>query len=162
MGEESLEAEVVKLLKEYNLTVSTAESCTGGLIAGRLVNVSGVSEVFLEGFVTYSNEAKKKRLGVKADTLEKYGAVSEQTAKEMAAGGALAAGTDACIAVTGIAGPQSDGIKPVGLVYMACCLKGKITAEEHRFKGNRENIREQTVISALELLRRSVLSAYNS
>ena len=85
--EESLEEAVVRLLEKYGLTVATAESCTGGLLAGRIINVPGVSEVFKEGFITYSNKAKKKRLDVSKSTLKKYGAVSEQTAKEMAAGG---------------------------------------------------------------------------
>ncbi|MFR1833034.1 MAG: competence/damage-inducible protein A, partial [Lachnospiraceae bacterium] len=117
---ETLEGTVVRLLEKYGLTVCTAESCTGGRLAGRIVNVPGASEVFKEGFVTYSNKAKRKRLDVGKATLKKYGAVSEQTAKEMAAGGAFAADADACIAVTGIAGPDGGSEeKPVGLVYIA-------------------------------------------
>ncbi|MFR3727507.1 competence/damage-inducible protein A [Lacrimispora sp.] len=160
--EETLEMAVVRLLKKYELTVTTAESCTGGLISGRLVNVSGASEVFREGFVTYSNKAKRKLLNVNKSTLKKYGAVSKQTAKEMAIGGVFATDADVCIAVTGIAGPNSEGEKPVGLVYIACYLKDKVKVEEYHFKGNREKIREQSVVKALDLLRRSILANYNT
>lgn len=159
--EETLEMAVVRLLHKYGLTVATAESCTGGLIAGRLVNVAGVSDVFREGFVTYSNKAKRKYLDVGKGTLKKYGAVSEQTAKEMAIGGAFASDSDLCIAVTGIAGPDGGSEdKPVGLVYIAAYLKDTVTVEEYRFKGNRQKIREQTVVRALDLLRRSILKHY--
>lgn len=159
--EETLEMAVVRLLHKYGLTVATAESCTGGLIAGRLVNVAGVSDVFQEGFVTYSNKAKRKYLDVGKGTLKKYGAVSEQTAKEMAIGGAFASDSDLCIAVTGIAGPDGGSEdKPVGLVYIAAYMKDTVTVEEYRFKGNRQKIREQTVVRALDLLRRSILKHY--
>ncbi len=159
--DETLEMAVVRLLHKYGLTVATAESCTGGLIAGRLVNVPGVSDVFREGFVTYSNKAKRKYLDVGKGTLKKYGAVSEQTAKEMAIGGAFASDSDLCIAVTGIAGPDGGGEdKPVGLVYIAAYMKDTVTVEEYRFKGNRQKIREQTVVKALDLLRRSILKHY--
>ena len=159
--EETLEMAVVRLLKKHELTVTTAESCTGGLIAGRLVNVPGASEVFREGFITYSNKAKRKYLDVSKGTLKKYGAVSEQTAKEMATGGVFASDADACIAVTGIAGPDADGEKPVGLVYIACYMKDKVKVEEYHFKGNREKIREQSIVKALDFLRRSILSNYH-
>ncbi|MBE5987483.1 MAG: competence/damage-inducible protein A [Paenibacillaceae bacterium] len=159
--EETLEMAVVRLLKKHELTVTTAESCTGGLIAGRLVNVPGASEVFREGFITYSNKAKRKYLDVSKGTLKKYGAVSEQTAKEMATGGVFASDADACIAVAGIAGPDADGEKPVGLVYIACYMKDKVKVEEYHFKGNREKIREQSVVKALDFLRRSILSNYH-
>lgn len=158
---ENLEDVVVRLLKKYDLTVTTAESCTGGLIAGRIVNVPGASEVFNEGYVTYSNKAKKKILGVSKATLKKYGAVSEQTAREMAAGGVFTTDADACIAVTGIAGPDGGTEeKTVGLVYIACYMKDKVKVEEYHFRGNREKVREQTVIQALDLLRRSIIKNY--
>ena len=158
---ETLEMAVVRLLKKHELTVTTAESCTGGLLAARLVNVPGVSDVFREGFVTYSNKAKRKYLDVGKGTLKKYGAVSEQTAKEMAIGGAFASDSDLCIAVTGIAGPDGGSEdKPVGLVYIAAYMKDTVTVEEYRFKGNRQKIREQTVVRALGLLRRSILKHY--
>lgn len=156
--EETLEMAVVRLLKKYALSVSTAESCTGGLVAGRLVNVPGASEVFLEGFVTYSNKAKRKRLEVGKKTIKQYGAVSRETAEEMARGGMLAADSDLCVAVTGLAGP--DGAteeKAVGLVYIACCFGEQMAVEQYQFKGNRNKIREQSVTRALDLLRRTIL-----
>lgn len=153
--EESLESVIIRMLKEKSFTVTTAESCTGGLLAGRLVNVSGASEVFKEGIITYSNEAKMKYLGVQEDTLKSFGAVSAQTAREMAMGAAKAAVSDAALAVTGIAGPEGGTKeKPVGLVYIACYLQGNVTVVEHKLKGNREKIREQSIIYALDLLRR--------
>ena len=158
---ETLEEAVVKLLHKYELTVTTAESCTGGLLAGRLVNVPGASEVFREGFITYSNKSKRKYLEVSKSTLKKYGAVSPQTAREMATGGGFATDSDACVAVTGIAGPDGGTEdKPVGLVYIAAYMKDKVKVEEYRFKGNRAKIREQAVVKALDLLRRSILENY--
>ena len=133
---------------------------TGGLLAGRLVNVPGASEVFREGVITYSNKAKRKLLDVNKSTLKKYGAVSEQTAREMAMGGVFATDADACVAVTGIAGPGAEGEKPVGLVYIACYMKDKVRVEKYQFKGNRSKIREQSVVKALDLLRRSILDNY--
>lgn len=159
--DETLEESVVKLLTKYELTVTTAESCTGGLLAGRLVNVPGASEVFREGFITYSNKAKRKYLDVSKSTLKKYGAVSEQTAREMAKGGVFASDSDICIAVTGIAGPDGGSEeKPVGLVYISAYMNDKVTVQEFRFKGNRAKIREQAVVKALDLLRRSILDNY--
>lgn len=159
--EETLEMAVVKLLQKYELTVTTAESCTGGLLAGRLVNVPGASEVFREGFITYANKAKRKYLDVSKSTLKKYGAVSPETAREMAIGGAFAADCDACVAVTGIAGPEGGTEeKPVGLVYIATYVKDKVTVKKYQFKGNREKVREMAVVRALDLLRRSILENY--
>ncbi|BCJ95118.1 CinA-like protein [Anaerocolumna cellulosilytica] len=156
--EVNLEDVVVKLLTDNKLTVALAESCTGGLLAGRIVNVAGVSSVLGEGFITYSNEAKQKYLGVDAETLKSHGAVSAETAIEMAKGAAKAAGSDASIAVTGIAGPEGGTQeKPVGLVYVACYLQGKVTVQELRLKGNRQKIRNSTVIYALNLLRNCIL-----
>ncbi len=154
----SLEEVVVRQLAEYGMTLVTAESCTGGLLTGRLVNVPGASEVLQEGLITYSNEAKCKYLGVSQDTLKQWGAVSEQTAREMAEGAARNSGCDAAIAVTGIAGPGGGTEeKPVGLVYLACHVKGRTTVRECRFRGNRQKIREQSVIYALDQLRRCLL-----
>lgn len=125
-----LEEVVAKLLIEKKLTISTAESCTGGMIASTLINYPGISEVLLEGAVTYSNEAKHKRLGVKNETLDKYGAVSEETAMEMAIGIAKTAGTDVSIVTTGIAGPGGGTKeKPVGLVYVGIYVKGKVEVQ---------------------------------
>ena len=159
--EETLEEAVVALLKKYELTVTTAESCTGGMLAARLVNVPGASDVFREGFITYSNKAKRKILDVNKATLKKYGAVSEQTAKEMAKGGVFATDADVCIAITGLAGPGGGTEeKPVGLVYIACYMNDKVWAEAYQFKGNRNKIREQSAAKALDLLRRSILDNY--
>ena len=116
MGEQqkkTLAEEVVELLKVDELTVTTAESCTGGLVAARLVDVPGVSEVFKQGFITYSNKAKRKLLNVKKTTLKEFGAVSEKTAREMAKGAILASGADAAIATTGIAGPDGGTEEPI-------------------------------------------------
>ena len=159
--EETLEQAVVRLLKKYELTVTTAESCTGGLLAGRIINVPGASEVYNEGFITYSNKAKRKYLDVSKSTLKKYGAVSEQTAREMATGGVLATDSDACVAVTGLAGPDGGSEeKPVGLVYIATYMKDKVNVQKYQFKGNRAKIREQAVVKGLDLLRRSILDNY--
>ncbi len=158
---ETLEMAVVRLLQKHDLTVTTAESCTGGLLAARIVNVAGASEVFREGFITYSNKAKRKILDVSKSTLKKYGAVSEQTAKEMATGGVFATDADVCVAVTGIAGPDGGTEeKPVGLVYIATYMKDSVTVERYRFKGDRAKVREQSVVKALDLLRRSILENY--
>jgi len=157
--EETLEQAVVKLLKEKGLTVTTAESCTGGLVAARLINVSGASDVIKSGFITYCDESKHSVLGVPTRLLEKYGAVSEQVAESMAVGGAKLAGADACLSVTGIAGPDGGTEeKPVGLVYIGCCLEGKTIVREFRMRGNREKIREQAVVQALDLLRRRLIT----
>ncbi len=157
--EETLEMAVVRLLKKYEMTVTTAESCTGGLLAARIVNVPGASEVFRQGFVTYSNKAKRRLLDVNKATLKKYGAVSKETVKEMATGGVFASDADACVAVTGIAGPDSEEDKPVGLVYIGCCMKDKVEVEKYQFKGNRQKVREQAVVRGLDLLRRCILES---
>lgn len=154
---ETLEEAVVKLLRKMEMTICTAESCTGGLLAARIVNVSGASEVFGQGYVTYANRAKRKLLEVDKNTLKKHGAVSKQTAREMALGAALASGADIGVSITGVAGPDPDEDKPVGLVYIGCYYKDEVLVEEHHFTGNRQAIREQAVSKALELLRRVIL-----
>ena len=155
---ETLAENVLNLLKEKGLTLTTAESCTGGMLAARLTDVPGASEVFKQGLVTYSNKAKRKLLDVKKTTLKDFGAVSEKTAKEMAKNGAFITGADACVSVTGIAGPGGGSDeKPVGLVYIACSLNNKITVKEFHFKGNRARVREYTVVRALTLLRSCIL-----
>ncbi len=159
MGEQRMTPaeEVVELLKKNGLTVTTAESCTGGLVAARLVDVPGVSEVFKQGFITYSNKAKRKLLNVKKTTLKELGAVSEKTAREMAKGAILASGADAAIATTGIAGPDGGSEeKPVGLVYIAVSVRGQLYAEKHQFEGNRTEVRESTVQAALLLLKKGL------
>lgn len=115
-----LEEKVVALLREKNLVMACAESCTGGLIAKRITDVSGSSVVFNCGIVSYSNEIKEKILGVKSETLEQYGAVSEQTVREMVEGVLKISDADIAVSVSGIAGPNSDNTsKPVGLIYLA-------------------------------------------
>ena len=159
--EVTLEMAIYQLLKANRLTVTTAESCTGGLLAGRLINVPGISEYLKEGYVTYSNEAKEKLLGVPTETLAEYGAVSAQTAEAMAEGGAKAADADLCIAVTGIAGPDGGTEeKPVGLVYMSCYCRGTCYTEKNQYTGSRSKIREYSVASALTLLRRAILDNF--
>lgn len=154
----TLEDAVVRLLKERKMTVTTAESCTGGLVAGRIMNVPGASAVYNEGYVTYSNEAKHKLLGVDQDTLDKYGAVSRETAEEMAVGAARAAGADAAVSVTGIAGPEGGTpSKPVGLTYIGCYAKGTTRVEKFYFTGNRSKNREYAVSRALTLLREEIM-----
>lgn len=156
--EENLEEVVISLLKRQRKRVATAESITGGLIAATLINVPGASLVVDESFVTYSNEAKHKRLGVKEETLKSYGAVSEQTAREMAEGICRATGADVGIAVTGIAGPDGGTPeKPVGLVYIGRCIEGKCEVQELRLKGNRQKIRDMVVVRALDFIRRGIL-----
>lgn len=116
----NLEEKVVTLLREKNLVMACAESCTGGLVAKRITDVSGSSAVFNCGIVSYSNEIKEKILGVKSETLKQYGAVSEQTVREMVEGVLKISGADIAVSVSGIAGPNSDNTnKPVGLIYLA-------------------------------------------
>lgn len=154
----TLEKSVVDLLLAANLSVTTAESCTGGMLAGRLINVAGISESYKSGYVTYSNKAKRHMLGVKKSTLAKCGAVSEKVAGEMARGAALFTKSDVAVAVTGIAGPDGGTKeKPVGLVYIACQVCGKLTIREYRLSGGRMKIRESAVSCALTQLRRCLL-----
>lgn len=154
----TLEKALADLLKSAGMTISCAESCTGGLVSATLINVPGISELYKAGFVTYSNKAKRKLLGVKKGTLQKYGAVSSQTAEEMVKGLLAETKTDVGIAVTGIAGPDGGTKeKPVGLVYVSCNVKGKITVKECHFKGTREKIRQFSVTAALMLARSCVL-----
>ena len=129
-----------------------------GLIAGTLVNVAGASDVLNEGYVTYSNEAKERLIHVSHETLETYGAVSEQTAHEMAEGAAKAANADAALSATGIAGPGGGTEeKPVGLVYIGCYLNGKTTVKECRWNGSRMENRLDTVNAALEMLKERLM-----
>lgn len=154
----TLEEEVISLLSEKGLTLTAAESCTGGLIAKRLTDVSGASAVFHGSLVTYSNRLKEKWLGVQAETLQTYGAVSAQTAREMALGARKAADADLAVAVTGIAGPNSDDTnKPVGLVFIALADKDSVTVEkyENQFTDSvREQNRTASAQHALEAVRR--------
>jgi PncC family amidohydrolase len=143
---------LVSALSEKGLTASTAESCTGGLIAKKITDVAGCSSVFLGGVVSYANSVKQGLLGVPAQTLETVGAVSPETAEAMARGAAAATGADVGIATTGIAGPggATPG-KPVGLVYIAAYLRGKTAVTENHFSGTRGEVREKASDKALLL-----------
>lgn len=145
-----MEEKLVSLLLEKGLTVTTAESCTGGMIASKIVNVSGASEVFNAGFVTYANSAKEAYAGVLSETLQTYGAVSSQVALEMARGVAKTAGAEVGISVTGIAGPGGGSVeKPVGLVYIGCHVCGKTDYKEFHFTGDRLTIRQNSAKEAI-------------
>jgi len=149
----TLEEAVIKKLCDGNLTIASAESCTGGLIAGKIIDYPGASKVFVDGVVSYSNESKVKRLGVKEETLNKYGAVSEQTAREMAEGAVKLLGADVGVSSTGVAGPDGGTEeKPVGLVYIAVSVKGKTVVKKLNLKGSRNRIRGRVVTEALTLL----------
>jgi PncC family amidohydrolase len=153
-----LEEQIVALMREKNLTLAAAESCTGGMLSSRMIDVAGVSDVYKAGFVTYANEAKQKLIGVKEETLMKYGAVSEQTAREMVAGALRAAEADMAVAITGIAGPGGGTKeKPVGLVYIACGSVEDIVVECCLFDGSRSEIRQASAEHALEMLYREIM-----
>ncbi len=148
----TIEEILVARLKEKNFTITTVESCTGGLLAGKIVNAKGASDVFQEGYITYSNEAKERLVHVSSQTLEKYGAVSRDTAREMAEGAAKVAGAEVALSTTGIAGPGGGtSEKPVGLVYIACTVLGKTEILKNVFTGSRQEVREKSVAKALEL-----------
>ena len=145
---------ILERLIANKLTVSTAESCTGGMIASSIVDFPGASNCFNEGYVTYSNEAKIKNLGVKDETLMVYGAVSEQTAKEMAIGVKKKAKADFGLSSTGIAGPGGGSPKkPVGLVYIGCSYgESKVKVKELHLSGNRTEVRTQATNLVFQLL----------
>jgi nicotinamide-nucleotide amidase len=156
--DESMEQVIARLLTEQKATVSVAESCTGGLIAQRLTDLPGSSVYFLEGAVTYSNEAKIRNLGVSRETLEKHGAVSSETAQEMAAGMKERAGSDYAISVTGIAGPDGGSEdKPVGTVWFGLADNDGVKTKMLLFPGDRYLIRWRSSQAALDLLRRRIL-----
>jgi nicotinamide-nucleotide amidase len=146
--------DVIAALTAQGATIATAESCTGGLIAGALTSVAGSSEAVYGGFVSYANEAKEKMLGVGANTLAAHGAVSEETAREMAAGARQKAGTTYAIAVTGIAGPGGGTAeKPVGLVWFGLAGPKGVFAEKRLFGDiGRAEVRQATVLHALDML----------
>jgi nicotinamide-nucleotide amidase len=149
---DTLSAAVGARLKAHGLLLATAESCTGGWVAQAVTSVSGSSEWFDRGFVTYSNEAKREMLGVHRETLDRHGAVSEETAREMAAGAIAASRARVALAITGVAGPTGGTPqKPVGMVCFAWALPdGRVDAVTSRLDGDREAIRRQSVIFALE------------
>jgi competence/damage-inducible protein CinA-like protein len=155
--DETLEEVVGDQLKGNGYTLATAESCTGGLLAGRITDIPGSSEYFLEGAVTYSNEAKTRLLGVPKKMIEDHGAVSEEVAMAMASGIRELAGATFGIGITGIAGPGGGSAeKPVGLVYIALADDAQVSAKRFVFPGDRQFIRTLSVNAALDLLRRRI------
>ena len=148
-----MEEKIVRFLNEHNMMITTVESCTGGLIAARLVNVSGASNVFSEGYITYSEDAKAKMVDVNPETIKKYNVVSEEVAYEMASGGAKTANADVAVSVTGVAGPLG-GTKdiPVGTVCIGVYYKNKVITEKFLFNGDRLQVRNQAVDKALEMV----------
>jgi nicotinamide-nucleotide amidase len=151
----ALSRSLLDLCRMRKLTIATAESCTGGLVAGALTDIPGSSDVIDRGFVTYSDDAKRAMLGVKASTLDSFGAVSKETATAMAVGALERAGTDLAVAITGIAGPggATPG-KPVGLVHFAVAARdGRLTHRECRFGAiGRSSVRHRSVVEALRML----------
>lgn len=163
VNDTSLEEVVGKLLIEKNITIATAESCTGGLLAGRLVNYPGISEVFMQGAVTYSNEAKMQRLGVKKETLDKFGAVSSETAAEMAEGIGKTSNTNIGVSTTGIAGPGGGTKeKPVGLVYVGLYINGVVKTKKLNLPGDRQKVRNRVVNIAIDWIRREIIRSNNA
>lgn len=154
----SLEMQVYSLLKDKKLTLTTAESATGGMIASKLINVPGISEFFTEGYVTYSNAAKVKMIGVDATVIEKYGVVSCEVAENMACSAARTANADMALSVTGVAGPDGGTEAcPVGTVCIGCYYKGRTFVERHIFNGDRQSVRTQATDCALKLLIECIL-----
>jgi PncC family amidohydrolase len=163
-----LEAEIARLLREYQaktgklLTIGTAESATGGRIADRMTNVPGSSDYFKGAVVAYSNEVKIALLGVKMKTIENYGAVSEQTALEMARGGRKLLDVDICVSDTGIAGPSgATPEKPVGLFYLGLAARNASLSQKHTFPGNREGNKRDVAEAALDMLREYLLTYFS-
>ena len=149
----SLAEETIAALKAAGITVATAESCTGGLIAGALTSISGSSDVVYGGFVSYANEAKIAMLGVPFGLLRQFGAVSKECAMAMADGAMGAAGTHLAVAVTGIAGPDGGSAdKPVGLVHFSVATEDGTTHLKRVFSGNRDEVRHAAVVQALKLV----------
>ena len=154
---------VIKLLREKNYKFSSAESCTGGLLISTLINVPGASQVIDEGFITYANEAKIKYLSVKKETLELKGAVSEETAYEMAHGLYQLTKAHVAVSTTGIAGPDGGTKeKPVGTVYVGCCVCGQVYIKHLQLHGDRISIRSQTVTAALKFITDCLIDKENS
>lgn len=144
---------LLDLLEKYNLKIATAESCTGGLVSGVLCDIAGISKYFEEGFITYSNDAKIKNLGVLPETIESYGVVSCEVAEEMAIGACKSANANCAIATTGVAGPTGGTEEcPVGTVCFACVVKDQVLTERMIFEGTRMEIRMQAAMYALEMM----------
>ena len=156
---ENLARMVLATAREKNMTLATAESCTGGLIAAALTEIPGSSDVFDRGFVTYSNNAKRDMLGVSGELIVDLGAVSEPVARAMAEGAMVVGEVDAAVAVTGVAGPGGGTpLKPVGLVHIACAIKGQNIMHDFFQFGDigREEIRARTAEEALQMMLRGL------
>lgn len=152
-----MEKRVIEKLRERGLLLATAESCTGGLCAKRLTDVPGASQVFCGGVVSYTNDVKMRLLGVKEETLSQFGAVSGETAREMAEGARKATGADVAVSVTGVAGPSSDEMgNVVGTVFIAFSSEQETVSEKLQLSGDREKIREQSVNAMLWLAMRKI------
>lgn len=152
-----MEKRVIEKLRERGLLLATAESCTGGLCAKRLTDVAGASQVFCGGVVSYTNDVKMRLLGVKEETLAQFGAVSGETAREMAEGARQATGADVAVSVTGVAGPSSDDMgNVVGTVFIAFSSEQETISEKLQLSGDREKIREQSVNAMLWLAMRKI------
>lgn len=150
-----MESVIGQMLRDKRLTISVAESCTGGLIGNLLTNVPGSSFYFLGGVIAYSNQSKVDLLGVSSDTLEKYGAVSDQTVKEMAEGVRKRLNSDVGLAVTGIAGPDGGSReKPVGTVHIGLSASNEVFTRRYHFQGTREQVKQESSKMALDWVRR--------
>jgi nicotinamide-nucleotide amidase len=157
VGEEKMASVVAGMLVQSGKTIAVAESLTGGELCARLIDFPGISAAFLEGCVAYSNEAKVRNLGVKTETLKNHGAVSKETAIEMARGIWALSGADIAVSTTGIAGPSgATETKPVGLVYIGYCDENGSEAIELRLTGDRDRVRNMAVLNALNLIRRKL------
>lgn len=155
-GEKTMQGVVAETLVKSRRTIAVAESCTGGLVAAKLVEYAGISSVLIEGAVTYTNDAKMRRLGVKKDTLDKYTAVSPEVAAEMAEGIAKTSGANIGVSTTGVAGPGPSEGKPEGLVYIGLYVNGETYIKELHLAGKRNIIRERAAYSALDFLRKKL------
>ncbi|HYY35855.1 MAG TPA: CinA family nicotinamide mononucleotide deamidase-related protein [Candidatus Binatia bacterium] len=157
-ADETLEEVIVKLLRQRNQTLAVAESCTGGLLANRITNVPGASDVFLAGYVCYANQAKINMLNIDPQLIEKHGAVSEEVARALAEHAAACAKSDYAVATTGVAGPGGGSPeKPVGTIHIALATPGETIARKFFFPTDRETFKQIATQSALDLLRRKLI-----
>ena len=160
--DDTIEKIVIDLLAANDLSICVAESITGGLVNSRLISVPGASDAVKTGFITYTNKSKRRILLVKKSTLDKHGAVSEATVKEMLKGAAMISKADVLVATSGEAGPIPSGDQPVGCVYVGCMVKGQMKVEECHFQGDRNKIRMLAATAALHLVRKCVLEYYSA
>ena len=159
--DETLEDVVVNMLSKHHYTIAAAESCTAGMFTARLVNVAGASDVLNESFITYANEAKMKYLGVKEETLNTVGAVSEETARQMAEGVIRQTGANVGVGITGLAGPGGETPeKKAGLVYIGVSVNGKTKVNKYQLSGNRQKVRESAVCRAMTMVRLALVKEF--